>query len=86
MSPIVRNKIDPKPHPRPATDETSDTYAFEAIACNGPDEHGACPWASEDGKLPCDGDWITANGWTFRVAEDATLCPLTSLGIRLKEA
>ncbi|MEX0682580.1 MAG: hypothetical protein WED85_09395 [Dehalococcoidia bacterium] len=48
--------------------------------CDGPEPGGECPWAGTDGKLPCNGSWLSTQGWRFKVAEDATyLCPLTSL-------
>jgi hypothetical protein len=49
--------------------------------CDGPLASGRCPWQGVDGRLPCNGAWLTANGWTFQVAEDARLCPLAALGI-----
>jgi hypothetical protein len=51
-------------------------------ACDGPDARGLCPWAGRHGGLPCNEAWLTAHGWTFRVAEDARfLCPLVVLGV-----
>lgn len=45
--------------------------------CYGPMDDGCCPWAAQDGTLPCDGAWLAAAGWQFKVAEDARqICPL----------
>jgi hypothetical protein len=45
--------------------------------CYGPEPGGHCPWAAEDGHLPCDGLWIASQGWQFKVAQDASeVCPL----------
>jgi hypothetical protein len=47
--------------------------------CMGPDAHGKCPRATEGAA--CAGKWIMNEGWTFRVAPDAGVCPLVSLGL-----
>lgn len=48
--------------------------------CDGPEPSGHCPWADPDGRLPCNGSWLSTQGWQFKVAQDAThLCPLTTL-------
>jgi hypothetical protein len=47
--------------------------------CMGPDAHGKCPRATEGAA--CAGKWIMNQGWTFRVAPDAGVCPLVSLGL-----
>lgn len=48
--------------------------------CDGPEPGGSCPWAGPDGRLPCNGSWLSTQGWQVKIAEDATyLCPLTVL-------
>ena len=49
--------------------------------CEGPDPGGRCPYRAEDGRLPCGGSWLSTDGWTLQVAEDAKDCPVTVLGI-----
>lgn len=50
--------------------------------CDGPEDNGLCPWAAENGGIPCTGAWLTSMGWTFKVADDArSICPLAILGI-----
>jgi hypothetical protein len=55
----------------------------ESIAgkCYGPDAGGRCPWADSEGHVPCGGIWMAAGGWSFKVAEDSTVCPLHELGL-----
>ena len=48
--------------------------------CDGPGPGGSCPRACPDGRLPCNGSWLSTQGWQAKIAEDATyLCPLTVL-------
>ncbi|MEO8457246.1 MAG: hypothetical protein ABI559_05480 [Chloroflexota bacterium] len=89
MSPVVHNKIDPHEHTprkqRAAEDESiviCGEHDGELVAvCAGPDMHGTCPWKDVEGRLPCNGNWIAAGGWTLKVADDATACPAAMLGL-----
>jgi hypothetical protein len=48
--------------------------------CYGPMEDRRCPWAGPEGALPCNGSWLAAAGWEFKVAEDAReICPISVL-------
>jgi hypothetical protein len=49
--------------------------------CDGPDKGGHCPWEDLEGKLPCNGSWLMTNGWMFKVADDAAICPMAALGL-----
>jgi hypothetical protein len=49
--------------------------------CDGPDQASCCPWADAEGRLPCTGSWLMTSGWMFKVADDATACPLAVLGL-----
>jgi len=59
---------------------SDDRAAIEEI-CVGPDEHGACPRATEGHPTACGGKWIMNKGWNFKVAPGAEACPLVSLGL-----
>jgi hypothetical protein len=62
--------------PGSVTISDDDSGALVGI-CYGPDSGGRCPWAAEDGKLPCNGLRLTTRGWQFKVAEEASeFCPL----------
>jgi hypothetical protein len=88
MSPVVHNKANPRkrnPVIEPAVEPTvvicgEDGQELVGV-CDGPDEGGQCPWADVEGRLPCNGNWIVAGGWTLKVAEDARGCPIAMLGI-----
>lgn len=58
----------------------ADEAAIEDM-CFGPNSDGNCPRVSAGLPVACADRWISALGWDFRVAPDAQLCPLTSLGI-----
>ena len=87
MSPVVHNKVNPQRRTRGGpVAETSVVICSEdgqelVGVCEGPDQHGRCPFAGADGHLPCNGSWIVAGGWTLKVAEDATRCPAAMLGL-----
>jgi hypothetical protein len=49
--------------------------------CDGPAKRGHCPWADAERKLPCNGSWLMTNGWMFKVADDAAICPMAALGL-----
>ena len=57
-----------------------DQSAVEEI-CMGPDDHGKCPWAHQGAPAACAGKWIMNKGWNFKVAPEASGCPLISLGV-----
>ena len=57
-----------------------DQSAIEEI-CMGPDRQGRCPKAAEDHPIDCSDKWIMNKGWNFKVAPDAEVCPLVSLGL-----
>lgn len=62
--------------PGPVAILGADASALGGV-CYGPKVDGCCPWAGQDGTLPCDGAWLAAAGWQFKVAEDAKeICPL----------
>jgi hypothetical protein len=69
------------PRPRSITALICKDDGQSVGVCDGPLASGRCPWQGAEGRLPCDGAWLTASGWTFKVAEDARLCPLAVLGI-----
>lgn len=49
--------------------------------CTGPEPTGRCPRAGPGCPVACAGRWILATGWNFKVAADATSCPLAFLGL-----
>lgn len=59
---------------------SDDRAAIEEI-CMGPDQHGECPRAKEGHPIDCADKWIMNKGWNFKVAPDAEVCPLVSLGL-----
>ena len=59
---------------------SDDRAAIEEI-CIGPDQHGKCPRAEEGHPIDCADKWIMNKGWNFKVAPDADVCPLVSLGL-----
>jgi hypothetical protein len=59
---------------------SDDRAAIEEI-CMGPDRHGECPRAKEGHPIDCADKWIMNKGWNFKVAPDAEVCPLVSLGL-----
>jgi hypothetical protein len=59
---------------------SDDRAAIEEI-CMGPDRHGRCPRAEEGHPIACADNWIMNKGWNFKVAPDAEVCPLVSLGL-----
>jgi hypothetical protein len=59
---------------------SDDRAAIEEI-CMGPDEHGECPLTNGGHPVGCGGKWIMNKGWNFKVAPDADVCPLVSLGL-----
>ena len=75
------NKPEPADERRILAAISSDDGQQKGV-CDGPDDNGVCPWERHDGSLPCTGAWLTATGWTFKVADDAKhTCPLAVLGI-----
>jgi hypothetical protein len=49
--------------------------------CEGPDAYGLCP-IEVQAERPCNGAawrYAGARGWTFRFAEDSSLCPVAVL-------
>jgi hypothetical protein len=58
----------------------NDRDAIEEV-CMGPDRQGRCPKAEEGHPIDCADKWIMNKGWNFRVAPDAEMCPLVSLGL-----
>jgi hypothetical protein len=92
MSPVVHNKINPKPRKaqQELVAETTIVIASEdgqelVGVCDGPTKNGECPWKDVEGRLPCIGSLIVAGGWTLKVAEDATRCPAAMLGLAAVE-
>lgn len=88
MSPVVHNKKNPQIRARDAEPVPETTVVIcsddgqELVGvCDGPGPHGECPWADVEGRLPCNGSWIVAGGWTLKVADDATGCPVAMLGL-----
>jgi len=59
---------------------SDDRDAIEEI-CMGPDQQGRCPRAEEGHPIECADKWIMNKGWNFKVAPDAEMCPLVSLGL-----
>jgi hypothetical protein len=59
---------------------SDDRGAIEEI-CMGPDQQGRCPRAAEGHPIDCADKWIMNKGWNFKVAPDAEMCPLVSLGL-----
>ena len=59
---------------------SDDRAAIEEI-CMGPDRHGKCPRAEEGHPIDCADKWIMNKGWNFKVAPEADVCPLVSLGL-----
>ena len=57
-----------------------DRDAIEEI-CMCPDQQGRCPRAEEGHPIDCADKWIMNKGWNFKVAPDAEMCPLVSLGL-----
>jgi hypothetical protein len=49
--------------------------------CDGPGHEGTCPWADADGRVPCNSTWLVTNGWMFKVADDAKVCPVSVLDL-----
>lgn len=92
MSPVVHNKTNPPKRTKKNEPVAANTVVIcgedgqELIGvCDGPDHHGQCPWKDVEGRLPCNGSWIVAGGWTLKVAEDATGCPAAMLGLTAME-
>ena len=87
MSPIVHNKIDPKPRLRRREESTPPAVILNEEGdqiigvCDGPLSDGKCPWAGHEGHLPCNGKYLVAGGFPFKVAEDAKVCPVAALGL-----
>lgn len=88
MSPVVHNKIDPQPRRHEAEEESIapavilNEQGDEIIGvCDGPLTDGTCPWADHQGHLPCNGKYLVAGGFPFKVAEDAKVCPVAALGL-----
>jgi hypothetical protein len=59
---------------------SDDRAAIEEI-CMGPNRQGKCPRAEEGHPIDCADKWIMNKGWNFKVAPDADVCPLVSLGL-----
>jgi hypothetical protein len=59
---------------------SDDRGAIEEI-CMGPDREGRCPRAEEGHPIACANRWVMNKGWNFKVAPDAEVCPLVSLGL-----
>jgi hypothetical protein len=59
---------------------SDDRAAIEEI-CMGPDKEGKCPRAEDGHPIDCADKWIMNKGWNFKVAPDAEVCPLVSLGL-----
>lgn len=49
--------------------------------CLGPRPDGTCARSRPGASVDCADHRISAMGWDFKVAPDAKLCPLTSMGI-----
>lgn len=88
MSPIVHNKTNPQPRRRQVNDEdvwptvilNEEADAVVGV-CDGPRADGSCPWSGAQSKVECAGTWVVSGGWPFKVAEDAIVCPVASLGL-----
>jgi hypothetical protein len=59
----------------------SDDRAAIEDMCMGPDKRGRCPRAEEGHPVACADKWIMNKGWNFKVAPEAEVCPLASLGL-----
>lgn len=59
----------------------SEDAVATAERCKGPDRLGWCPRVRPGQPVACAGRWITANGWDFKVAQEADRCPLATLGL-----
>ena len=88
MSPVVHNKVNPKPrHSKPNEEPIAPAVILNEEGddiigvCDGPISDGSCPWADQQGQLPCHGKYLVAGGFPFKVAEDARLCTVASLGL-----
>jgi len=49
--------------------------------CEGPTKSTACPRVALGCPVACAGRWVLAGGWRYRVAPEATFCPVAQLGI-----